>query len=69
MSRLIALFFFYYNFCRTHSTLRVAPAMEAGITDHVWSLEEMCSTLPMHASATKRIDKGLILKALGEQAS
>jgi hypothetical protein len=58
-----------YNFCRTHSTLRVTPAMEAGLTDHVWSLEEMRSTLPEHASAAKRIDKGLILKALGELAS
>jgi len=45
------------------------PAMEAGITDHVWSLEEMCATLPTQASAAKRIDKGLVLKALGEQAS
>jgi hypothetical protein len=66
---MVALFFFYYNFCRTHSTLRVTPAMEAGITDHVWSLEEMCATLPAQASATKRIDKGLILKALGEKVS
>jgi hypothetical protein len=53
----------------THSTLRVTPAMEAGLTDHVWSLEEMCATLPAQASAAKRIDKGLILKALGEEAS
>jgi hypothetical protein len=31
----------YYNFCRIHQTLRVTPAMEAGITEHVWSLEEI----------------------------
>jgi hypothetical protein len=37
---MVALFFFYYNYGRTHSTLRVTPAMEAGLTDHVWSLEE-----------------------------
>jgi hypothetical protein len=36
-----ALQFAYYNFCRVHQTLRVTPAMEAGITDHVWSLEEL----------------------------
>jgi IS1 family transposase len=66
---MVALFFFYYNFCRTNSTLRVTPAMEAGLTDHVWSLDEMCATLPTQASATKRIDKGLILKVLGEIAS
>jgi hypothetical protein len=66
---MVALFFFCYNFCRTHSTLRVTPAMEAGLTDHVWSLEEMCATLPAQSSAAKWIDKRLILKALGEQAS
>jgi len=31
----LALYFAYYNFCRIHSTIRVTPAMEAGITDHV----------------------------------
>lgn len=30
-----------YNFGRVHKTLRVTPAMEAGLTDHVWSLEGM----------------------------
>jgi len=64
-----AIWFMYYNFCRVHSTLRVTPAMEAGISDHVWSIEEMCALLPESLSAAKRIDKGLILKALGEQAS
>lgn len=36
-----AIQFAYYNFCRIHSTIRVTPAMEAGITDHVWSLSEL----------------------------
>lgn len=66
---MIALFFFYYNFCGVHSTLRVTPAMESKVTDHVWSLDEMCALLPQAPSAAKRIDKELILKALGEQAS
>jgi transposase-like protein/IS1 family transposase len=35
------LHFAYYNFCRTHKTLRVTPAMEAGIADHVWDLAEL----------------------------
>jgi hypothetical protein len=39
------------------------------ISNHVWSVEELCGLLPETASTTKRIDKGLILKALGEQAS
>jgi hypothetical protein len=36
-----ALHFTYYNFCRVHKTLRVTPAMEAGITDHVLTLDEL----------------------------
>src|SRR5271166_2696802 len=62
----MALYFLYYNFCRVHKTLRVTPAMEAGLADHVWSLEELCALLPEPESATKRIDKSLILRALGE---
>lgn len=37
----IALHFMYYNFGRVHRTLRVTPAMEAGLSDHVWTLEEI----------------------------
>ena len=36
-----SLWFAYYNFCRRHQTLRVSPAMEAGIADHVWSINEL----------------------------
>jgi len=36
-----ALWFTFYNFCRVHQTLRVTPAMEAGLTDHVWTLGEL----------------------------
>jgi hypothetical protein len=31
----------WYNFARIHQTLRVTPAMEAGVGDHVWSAEEI----------------------------
>jgi hypothetical protein len=31
----------HYNFVRIHQTLRVTPAMEAGISDHVWSMEDL----------------------------
>ena len=34
-----------YNFARGHQTLRLTPAMEAGIADHVWSLEEIVEVL------------------------
>ena len=37
----LALRFAFYNFVRVHGSLRVTPAMEAGITDHVWTLEEL----------------------------
>ncbi len=42
----IALHFMHYNFGRIHKTLRVTPAMEAGISDHVWSLEEIAALVP-----------------------
>ncbi len=63
----VALYFFHYNFCRIHKTLRVTPAMEAGLTDHVWSLEELCSLLP-ERKPNARIDKELVLKALNKTA-
>ena len=37
----LALHFAYYNFCRIHRTLKITPAMEAGLTDHVWSIQEL----------------------------
>lgn len=37
----VALHFMYYNFGRIHKTLRVTPAMAAGVSDHVWSLEQI----------------------------
>ncbi len=41
----VALYFMWYNFGRVHQTLRVTPAMEAGITGHVWSVEEIVGLL------------------------
>jgi hypothetical protein len=41
----VALYFMYYNFGRVHQTLRVTPAMEVGVSDHVWSIEEIVSLL------------------------
>jgi len=63
----VALYFFHYNFCRVHKTLRVTPAMEAGLTNHVWTLEELCALLP-ERKPNARIDKELILKALNKTA-
>ncbi|HEY3659859.1 MAG TPA: IS1 family transposase, partial [Candidatus Udaeobacter sp.] len=41
----IAIHYMYYNFGRIHQSLRVTPAMEAGISDHVWEIEEIVSLL------------------------
>ncbi len=37
----VAIHFMHYNFARIHKTLRVTPAMEAGVADHIWSIEEI----------------------------
>jgi hypothetical protein len=42
----VALYFMHYNFAKIHGTLRVTPAMEAGVSDHVWSIEEIAGMLP-----------------------
>jgi len=43
---MVALYYMHYNFARIHKTLRVTPAMEAGIADHVWSIEVIAALLP-----------------------
>src|SRR5256886_4694371 len=60
----VALWFMYYNFCRLHSTLRVTPAMESGISDHVWNIEEMCALLPDSRRSARSAEKELTLIAL-----
>jgi IS1 family transposase len=42
---MVAIYHAYYNFCRVHQTLRVTPAMEAGLTDHVWTVLELVELL------------------------
>ncbi len=37
----LALHFWFYNFARVHGTLRISPAMEAGLTDHIWTVREL----------------------------
>ncbi len=37
----LALWIAFYNFCRVHETLRCTPAMEQGVTDHVWSIGDL----------------------------
>lgn len=65
----VALHFMHYNFVRIHKTLRVTPAMEAGLADHPWTIEELCGLLKPKKSnlsaARKATERAMILKALG----
>ena len=42
----VAMFFMFYNFCRVHSTIGTSPVVASGITDHVWTIEELIGLLP-----------------------
>lgn len=41
----VSLHFMYYNFARVHTTLGMTPAMAAGVSEHIWSLEEIAALL------------------------
>ena len=49
----LALYFVFYNFTRIHKTLRVSPAMAAGITDRLWSLNDVIAKIGELAPAPK----------------
>jgi IS1 family transposase len=51
----VALHFMHYNFCRQHKTLRVTPAMEAGICDYIWSMEDVLMMV-------ETMDRGVVTK-------
>ena len=55
---MLAIYFAYYNFCRVHQTLRVTPAMEAGLESSVWTIEDMVKLIE-----PKSILEGLRLTA------
>ncbi len=42
----VALHFMFYNFAKIHKSLRVTPAMEVGLTNHVWSVAEIAALVP-----------------------
>ncbi|HWA24836.1 MAG TPA: hypothetical protein VG734_04105 [Lacunisphaera sp.] len=48
---MLAVYFFFYNFCRVHQTLRCTPAMEAGVANHVWELSEVIGLLETRGEA------------------
>jgi IS1 family transposase len=49
----ITLHFMHYNFCKIHGSLRVTPAMEAGLSNHVWSVEELIELLVIDHENTR----------------
>lgn len=49
----LALYFVFYNFTRIHKTLKVTPAMAAGITDRLWSMEDIAALIEPNAPATR----------------
>jgi IS1 family transposase len=49
----LALYFAFYNFCRIHKSLRVTPAMAAGITDRLWTLDDIVAKIDAMAPAPK----------------
>jgi IS1 family transposase/lambda repressor-like predicted transcriptional regulator len=50
----LALYFMHYNFCRIHKTLKVTPAMEAGVSDKLWSLEDIIAVIDERAPKPQR---------------
>jgi hypothetical protein len=41
----LSIHYMHYNFCRIHQTLGTTPAVKAGVTDHVWSIDEVVALL------------------------
>ena len=50
----LAIYFVHYNFVRVHSTTRVTPAMAAGLTDHLWSLDDVVALMEANEQAPKK---------------
>ena len=53
----ISLYFMFYNFCKIHKTLRVTPAMAAGITNRVWDIIDVVKLIPEEAPKKRGIYK------------
>jgi IS1 family transposase len=63
----VALHFAWYNFCRIHESLRVTPAMEAGLTNHVWGLEELATKVLDEPCGARPVAK--VLRLSGDAGS
>lgn len=56
-----ALYFMFYNFARQHKTLRMSPAMAAGISDRLWSMEDIVALIDARGAAKKPMDLGELI--------
>jgi hypothetical protein len=65
----VALHYMHYNFCRVHQTLRCTPAQEAGLSDHIWSVDELCALIPKPIRAESKIEKKILQAALDRLSS
>jgi len=50
----LALYFMHYNFCRIHKTLKTTPALQAGITDRLWSMADIAALIEANEQPAKR---------------
>ena len=62
----VALNFMYYNFCWQHKSLRVSPAMEAGLTKHIWDMDEVVALVPKPVIGPSLKDRDILLSALAK---
>jgi IS1 family transposase len=53
----LAIYFMHYNFVRIHQTLRCTPAMEAGVTDKLWSLDDMAALVEAHEQSAEDVTR------------
>lgn len=63
----ISLCIMFYSFWRVHRTLRVAPVMEAGLADRLWTVEELVALLPETTLAKSTKDRDVLREDLGER--
>lgn len=64
-NRAVALHFMYYNFCRIHKTMRVTPAMEAGLADHQWAIADLFALAPPKEAVSRATatEKMMVIRA------
>jgi IS1 family transposase len=59
----VALYVMYYNFCRVHQTLRVTPAMQAGLSTSIWDTEHLLAMIPKPVVRANLVDREILRRA------